>query len=371
MLYKAGLRYLADGSTVQRYLCRSCGYRFSDSSKKVCNRLLKTNGYNNIFDAHGKKALVMEVKEEMEKWAAGATNIPEASSNILAFAWHLKRLGRSEDTITRYVYDLRRLEKLGANLEDPQSVLDVIAKLSVSNIRKNQFAKAYKQYAKFRGLTFEPPNYKPTKTLPFIPLESEIDQLIACCNHRMAALLQLLKETGMRVGEALNLKWIDLDVERRIVKVSSEKGGEPRFMRLSSHCIQMLNALPRKSDYIFGGKTKINHYQKSLQWFRRKAAYKLQNPRLLKIHFHTLRHWFATMLYHKTKDPWHVKRMLGHRSLSNTEIYINIENALFPESSEEFHVKVARSIDEAVQLVEQGFEYVCEMDGAKIFRKRK
>ncbi|MEM2386119.1 MAG: hypothetical protein QXO67_03960, partial [Candidatus Bathyarchaeia archaeon] len=59
-------------------------------------------------DAHQKAVkLLVEAQREMEKWAAGATNIPEASSNILAFAWHLKRLGRSEDTITRYVYDLR------------------------------------------------------------------------------------------------------------------------------------------------------------------------------------------------------------------------------------------------------------------------
>ena len=32
-LYKDGLRYLADGESIQRFLCRSCGFRFSDSNK--------------------------------------------------------------------------------------------------------------------------------------------------------------------------------------------------------------------------------------------------------------------------------------------------------------------------------------------------
>jgi len=39
--------------------------------------------------------------------------------------------------------------------------------------------------------------------------------------------------------------------------------------------------------------------------------------------------------------------------------------------NDEFHVKVARTLDEACELVEAGFEYVTDMDGGKIFRKRK
>jgi hypothetical protein len=38
---------------------------------------------------------------------------------------------------------------------------------------------------------------------------------------------------------------------------------------------------------------------------------------------------------------------------------------------DEYHAKVARTAKEAVKLIEQGFEYVCEMEGVKIFRKRK
>jgi len=59
-------------------------------------------------------------------------------------------------------------------------------------------------------------------------------------------------------------------------------------------------------------------------------------------------------------------------SLDNTLIYINLEQAVFAESNtQEFHVKVARNLEEACELVKVGFDYVCEMEDAKLFRKRK
>ncbi|RLI40016.1 site-specific integrase, partial [Candidatus Bathyarchaeota archaeon] len=68
----------------------------------------------------------------------------------------------------------------------------------------------------------------------------------------------------------------------------------------------------------------------------------------------------------------HVQQLLGHRAIKSTMLYINIENATYSQDKpEEFHVKVARSLDEACKLVKVGFEYVTDMDGAKIFRKRK
>jgi hypothetical protein len=64
-------------------------------------------------------------------------------------------------------------------------------------------------------------------------------------------------------------------------------------------------------------------------------------------------------------------RVLGHRDLRNTLIYINLEKGLFQNTDDEFHVKVAQTLDEACKLLEVGFEYVTDMDGARLFRKRK
>jgi integrase len=50
-------------------------------------------------------------------------------------------------------------------------------------------------------------------------------------------------------------------------------------------------------------------------------ATKLQNPRLLRITFHTFRHWKATMEYNRTKDILYVMKLLGHRCIKNTLVY--------------------------------------------------
>jgi hypothetical protein len=77
------------------------------------------------------------------------------------------------------------------------------------------------------------------------------------------------------------------------------------------------------------------------------------------------------MEYHKTYDPYHVKKLLGHKRLQSTEVYINLEQAVFPKENDEFHVKVVKTLYEACKLIEVGFEYVTDMEGFKIFRKRK
>lgn len=104
---------------------------------------------------------------------------------------------------------------------------------------------------------------------------------------------------------------------------------------------------------------------------RKRLAAKLQNPRLLRISFHTLRHWKATTLYHKTKDPYYVKQFLGHKSLKSTEIYINIERTMFEPGSDEFTVKIAEKPEDMKTLLEIGFEYVCQREGLIFLRKPK
>ena len=78
------------------------------------------------------------------------------------------------------------------------------------------------------------------------------------------------------------------------------------------------------------------------------------------------------MEYHKTKDFYHVKRVLGHRRMDSTMLYVNIEQAIFHNTPpEEFHVRVAETAEEIKELLEAGFEYVLQKDGLAYFRKRK
>jgi hypothetical protein len=66
-----------------------------------------------------------------------------------------------------------------------------------------------------------------------------------------------------------------------------------------------------------------------------------------------------------------LKQFLGHISIQNTELYINIEHTLFDSGSDNFTVKVAQKPEEAKTLLEVGFEYVCQKDNLIFLRKPK
>lgn len=105
------------------------------------------------------------------------------------------------------------------------------------------------------------------------------------------------------------------------------------------------------------------------RWIRLRntVAKKLKDATFRTIRLYDLRHFVGTMTYHRTKDIIYTQRKLGHRNLKNTMRYVQLIN--FEE--EEFTSAVARTLQEACQLIEAGFEYVTEIDDAKLFRKRK
>lgn len=203
---------------------------------------------------------------------------------IFQFAWWLKKQGYAESTIIERVRRLRRLLKLGADILNPESVKEIIAKQDRWSVNTRiTFVDAYTAFIKSVGRTWDPPIYKERRRLPFIPTETEIDQLIASCGRKTAAFLQLLKETGIRAGEACHLEWADLDAERRIVRITPEKGSNPRIFNVSSKLIGMLNAMHKNGRRVFGDVT-LGGIRATFCDSRKKAARKLQNPRLLEIH---------------------------------------------------------------------------------------
>jgi len=169
----------------------------------------------------------------------------------------------------------------------------------------------------------------------------------------------------MRIGEASRIRWEDIDFLSSTIRITPEKGSNPRVFKLSGRLISMLQSLkPSPRKHVFGElKSTRRLYYKA----RKSAARKLQNPRLLQITFHTFRHWKATMEYAKTKDILHVMKVLGHKNINNTLRYTQ----LIDFENDEYTSKVARTIEETCELVELGFQYVCDFDGAKIFRKRR
>jgi len=315
------------------------------------------------------------VESRTRNQAAGATTTKpteaDTKGKIVEYAWWMKKQGYAETTIIMYTNVVGVLVKRGSNIYNPDSVKDAIAKQQWSEARKESAIAAYTLFLKMVGGHWEPPRCHPTRKIPFIPTEEEINVLIASCGNKTSTFLQLLKETAMRLGEANSLRWINVDLARKVITLNRpEKRSEPRIFKVSSALMDMINALPRTSERVFGKgscASKKSTFLKS----RKNLANKLKNPRLLKITFHTLRHWKATVLYHQTKDILYVQKFLGHKRIEDTMLYIQVAETIFKEATDEFTVRVSQNPAEIKELLEVGFEYVCEKDGLVFFRKRK
>jgi len=288
---------------------------------------------------------------------------------IIQLAVKMKTRNYSEHTIRRYTQILTTLAKRGADLYNPTSVMETIASQSNwTDSTKHGGVNAATLFLKQHGIeTTQLPKYKTQEKIPFIPTENEIDQLISGCKHQLATFMQTLKETGARSGEAISLKWTDHNTETATLTVNDpEKHSNPRQIKISDKLQTMLNALPHTTTKIFNCKDQ-KQIRANFQRARKRISKNLGNPRILQIHFHTFRHWKATTEYHKTNNLVLVMKILGHKSLSNTQKYIQ----LLPDLADDFVCETARNVQEAMKLIETGFEYITEMDGLRLFRKRK
>ena len=375
-LYRDGHRFLSDGTTVQRWICRDCSLRFSNSSsltkelktssiihddRRVC--VASARGMKNLASAESKTAGTSQPKQSLD-----------LKGKLVEYSFHMEKQGYCGETIRGNDGCLRALQARNANLLDPESVKEVLAREKAwSQNRRRNIINSYTCFLRFVGITWEKPRCNVTRKIPFIPTEQEIDELIAGCPTTVATFLQLLKETAMRSGEAHKLKWTDVDLQRRTITLNDpEKGSLPRiFDNLSSKLLSMLNALPRTSPKVFGIST-LNSLKATYVRARRRLSFKLQNPRLLEIHFHSLRHWKATMEYHFTKDILHVMNFLGHKKVDNTLLYVQLDQKLFKDLPDDsFIIRAAHNQEEVVKLGEVGFEPFDIIEGVHLYRKRK
>ena len=255
------------------------------------------------------------------------------------------------------------------NILEPEQVKTYLALSQQKASSKQNIAAIYTQFLKYKGLTWQPPQYTIESSLPFIPMEKEIDEMIAGMSKTVSTFLQILKETGARGIEAHRTKWIDVDPERRTIYIRAAKGSNSRYLPISTKLLGMINTLPKTTETLFNGQLKRLRANFNRQ--RQALAKKLENPRLMQIHFHTLRHWKGTMEYHKTQSIMHVKTILGHKDIESTVIYINLEQALFLQGTDEWQSAVAHNVQEATKLIDIGFQYVQTIDNVHLYKKRK
>ncbi len=169
-------------------------------------------------------------------------------------------------------------------------------------------------------------------------------------------------------------------IEERFVKIE-EKVSQREDLKLYANMTMkeidrslssMLQALHRNyGPYVFAYPgMPVDHHAGHFCQQRKRITRKLQNPRIQQIHFHTFRYWRGTMLYHQYRSEYYVMQQLGHRKIENTLLYIQLEEALF-QGAVDYISKVAKTENEVCKLIEDGFEFVCDFQGHKVFRKRK
>jgi integrase len=287
--------------------------------------------------------------------------------------------GKAEETISSRLRTLKQVARK-TDINNPEAVktwlngIDNLTKepfCKWNNKSKVKFCDSYTAFLTFKGITWKAPKYIIQDKIPFIPTEQEIDLLVVGCGKTTATVLQMLKETGMRIGELCMLKWTDLDTERRTISITPEKGSNPRILPITTKLTAMLTELSKQHNpNIFQPQKKMLREYFTVQ--RKEIAKRLDNPRLLRITFHTFRHWKGTMEYYKTLDQKHVQYILGHKSIVSTDKYVHYVDALFHLTTDEWTSKVSHSLEEEQQLIEAGFQLVRSInETTAIYKKRK
>jgi len=195
----------------------------------------------------------------------------------------------------------------------------------------------------------------PERIVDFLTRD-EVERLFDATNlgkksdMRDRAMLETLYSTGLRVSELVSLNRSQVDLERREFTVRG-KGKKPRIVFLSERCVKYLRMyLSERVDnwepvFISYGRNREDE-DLGLGEKRRLTAYTVQEvvrraSKLAglgkKVTPHVLRHSFATDLLHNGADIRSVQEMLGHASITTTQIYTHSTNARLREVHERFH----------------------------------
>jgi integrase/recombinase XerC len=261
----------------------------------------------------------------------------------------------SRNTVANYRIDLLDFRKFLVKLNDSQPSIGEIDHLAIRSyladlqerqlsrstvLRKLSTLRSFFRYLSRRGYLDTDPTSalatpKVRRKLPEFLELSEVEALLSAPDTktivglRDQAILELLYSTGMRVGELLALNLPDLDRQSALVKVRG-KGKKERLLPVGRAAMSALeNYLARRyelssrpSQAIFlsqrGNRPDAKSIRRRIEKYARDAGIKKN------ITPHTLRHTFATHMLNAGADLRSVQELLGHASLSTTQIYTHV-----------------------------------------------
>jgi site-specific recombinase XerD len=164
------------------------------------------------------------------------------------------------------------------------------------------------------------------RRLPDAPREADVDRELAALDGdapidlRNRALVELVYSAGLRSAEAVGLDLVDVDFEQELVHVRNGKGGKERVVPLGEE------ASFRVARYLREGRPALAHGANDALFLSvRGRRLDTSTLRRLAPHPHRLRHAFATHLLEGGADLRTIQELLGHSSLSTTQIYSHVD----------------------------------------------
>ncbi len=228
-------------------------------------------------------------------------------------------------------------------------------KKSRSQARSISAIKSYFNYLIFEGYIKKSPisdieSPKLEKKLPEVLTELEIEKLIKSFDmqqnfgQRNRTIIEVLYGTGIRVSELVNLKLSNIFFKENIIKIIG-KGNKERFVplgRIASNEIKKYLKIRDNSiiDSKFSDIVFLNRYGRGLT---RSMIFKIISDSYKRIGLdkkispHTLRHSFATHLLKNGADLRTIQIILGHESITTTEIYTHLDTYHLDEVLNKFH----------------------------------
>jgi integrase len=137
----------------------------------------------------------------------------------------------------------------------------------------------------------------------------------------LRAIVTVALHTGMRSGEIRNLQWRDLAFDTGFLIVRDSKNGETRHVPMDSTVIALLRKWPRTegSEFVF-----TNAAGGRIGWLQHGFRKALGRAGLSDLHFHDLRHTFASQWMMAGGDLYVLKSILGHKSIAMTQRYAHL-----------------------------------------------
>jgi integrase/recombinase XerD len=277
--------------------------------------------------------------------------------------------GLSKNTIESYARDLKKLTQYLAEHEltispvhiDEKTIQEFIYTIAKEVSPRSQARVISGLRSFFDYLVFE--DYRKTnptdllevpkigRKLPDTLSESEINALIAAIDlshpqgERNRTIIETMYSCGLRVSELITLRLSDLFFDEGFIRVLG-KGNKQRFVPIHHSAQKYLSfyikdirahIAPKKGfeDTLFLNRRGSGLSRQMIFMILKDLAATLHPPK--KISPHTLRHSFATHLLKNGADLRAIQQMLGHESITTTEVYVHLDDRYLKKVVEDFH----------------------------------